>query len=154
MSEGAKPDELRCVIKPYEALTRDELHDIFWLRNVVFVVGQEITAEPEIDGRDPECAHAMLWRGEELIGTARIFADAAPMVVGRVAVRTDLQRGGYGTVMMEHVQRWIGERAAELHAQAHLEAWYARLGWRRVGEVFMEAKIPHVMMEWGPAATE
>lgn len=138
-------------IKPFEALTLRELHDIFWLRNVVFVVGQQITAEPEVDGRDPECEHALYYVGERLVGTARVFHRARPQVVGRVAVHPDAQGEGHGTRMMEHIQAHLGDAPAELHAQAHLEAWYTRLGWRRVGDVFVEAEIPHVMMVWGEA---
>ncbi len=140
--------ELRFDVLHFDDMTARDFHDIAWLRNVVFVVGQKITAEEEIDGRDPECAHARLFLGERLIGTARIFVDESPMVVGRVAVHTDLQRGGYGTRVMEGVQEFLGDRAAELHAQAHLEDWYERLGWERFGDVFEEANIPHVMMRW------
>ena len=143
------PDPRHVDIKPYDELSRDELHDIFMLRNIVFVVGQGITAEPEVDGRDPECEHAMLWEGDRLLGTARIFHREDPQVVGRVAVLTDRQGEGLGTELMEAVQEHIGTARAELHAQAHLEEWYTRLGWERVGEPFEEADIPHVMMKWG-----
>lgn len=138
----------RVEINAYEELTRDELHDVFMLRNIVFVVGQGITAEPEVDGRDPECEHAMLWDGDTLLGTARIFHRETPQVVGRVAVLTSRQGEGLGSILMEAVQAHIGEAAAELHAQAHLEDWYTRLGWKRAGDVFEEAEIPHVMMTW------
>lgn len=138
----------RFEIKAFETLTLHELYEIMHLRDRVFVVGQKITAVSEIDGLDPECEHAMLWRGDALIGTARIFHQRMPRSVGRVAVDTTLQRQGIGSRLMRGVQAHLGEAPAELHAQAHLEAWYARLGWRRVGEVFIEAEIPHVTMVW------
>ena len=136
-------------IKPFEELSLRELHDILWLRNVVFVVGQKITAEPEVDGLDPECEHVMLWSGDRLIGTTRIFHKRDPIIVGRVAIHTEMQRKGLGSVMMKAVQAHLGDRHAELHAQAHLEDWYARLGWVRFGEEYIEAEIPHVSMRWG-----
>lgn len=136
----------RMEIKDFHQLTLQELYDLLVLRNIVFVVGQKITSEPEADGLDDECAHALLYAGDDLIATARLFMSRSPVVVGRVAVHPDHQRGGVGTGLMDHVGRYIGERSAELHAQAHLEAWYTRLGWRRVGEVYMEAEIPHVTM--------
>ena len=135
-------------IKGYADLSRDELHDILRLRCDVFVVGQEITAEPEIDGRDPECAHAMTWRDGQLVGTARIFVDDDPMIIGRVAVTRKRQRQGIGTEMMEAIQDWLGDRTAELHAQSYLEEWYSSLGWERFGDEFIEAEIPHVHMRW------
>lgn len=135
-------------IKNFHDLSLMELHDVFHLRDVVFVVGQKITAVSEIDGEDPKCAHAMLRHNGTLVGTARLFTQNSPIVIGRVAVHTDYQRHGLGTVLMQGLQAWIGDRSAELHAQAHLEPWYARLGWVRYGEVFEEAEIPHVHMRW------
>jgi ElaA protein len=140
--------KVRFDVVPFDELSAHDFHDIAWLRNVVFVVGQKITEEPEIDGRDPECVHARLFEDDRLVGTARIFASADPIVVGRVAVHTDLQRSGLGTQLMLGVQEFIGARRAELHAQAHLEEWYTRLGWERFGEPFDEANISHVMMRW------
>lgn len=136
----------RFEIKPFHLLTLDELYAVMQLRDIVFVVGQKITAASEIDGLDPQCHHAMLWDGDRLVGTARVFADRDPCVVGRVAVHTQRQREGLGTTLMQHVQRWLGTRPAELHAQSHLEGWYASLGWTRHGNEFVEAEIPHVTM--------
>lgn len=133
-------------IKPFAELTLMELYEIMCLRDLVFVVGQKITSEPEVDGRDPDCWHAMLRRDGKLVGTTRVFAEESPKMVGRVAIHPDLQGGGLGTVMMRHVQAWLGDAHAELHAQAHLERWYGSLGWVRFGDVFEEAEIPHVMM--------
>lgn len=136
----------RVELKDFQRLSLQELYDLLVLRNLVFVVGQKITSEPEADGLDNQCAHALLYAGDELIATARIFTHRSPLIVGRVAVHPDHQRTGVGSGMMEHIQRFIGARPAELHAQAHLEAWYTRLGWTRAGDVFMEADIPHVTM--------
>lgn len=142
-------DALSCTIKAFDQLSLLELYQVLHLRDLVFVVGQKITAEPEVDGQDPECEHAMLYSGDALIGTLRIFGQRQPKVIGRVAIHPDWQGRGAGTVMMQAAQARIGSSAAELHAQAHLEAWYTKLGWRRVGEVFIEAEIPHVTMIWG-----
>ncbi len=136
----------RVEIKPFAAMTLDELYKVLWLRDIVFVVGQKITSESEVDGRDPECHHAMLWQDDRVIGTARVFADCDPNIVGRVAIHTDFQRQGLGSELMEHIQTWLTGRPAELHAQAHLEDWYRSLGWTRNSDVFMEAEIPHVTM--------
>lgn len=136
-------------IKAFEELSLDELYEVMVLRNRVFVVGQKITAEPEVDGLDRECEHALLIQDGKLAGTARLFFREEPVKVGRVAVDTDLQGQGLGTILMEGIQEHLGSRRASLHAQAHLEQWYRRLGWKRVGEVFEEAEIPHVKMVWG-----
>lgn len=140
----------KIIIKPYEDLSRDELYEILQLRVLVFVVGQKITDEPEIDGRDPECEHVLM-RNEQgvLVGTARIFARQHPMSVGRVAVHPDFQGLGLGTELMKGVQARLGNAAAELHAQAHLQGWYTSLGWTPHGDIFDEAGIPHIHMLLG-----
>lgn len=137
----------RFEFKHFHELSLDELYEIMWLRNIVFVVGQKITSEPEIDGFDRECVHAMLYVDERLIGTARVFMGRSPVKVGRVAIHIDEQGKGYGTILMRHVQdEVIKGREALLYAQAHLEPWYTSLGWVREGELFVEAEIDHVTM--------
>ena len=140
----------RFVLKAFADLSLRELYEVMVLRNDVFVVGQKITEEAEVDGLDPECHHALLYDGEELVGTARLFWADEPVKVGRVAVARGRQRGGLGTRLMLGVQEALGARRAKLHAQAYLEEWYARLGWERQGEVFDEAGIDHVVMYWKP----
>jgi len=138
--------DLRTQFVAFDQLTLMQLHDIFHLRDIVFVVGQKITEVSEVDGEDPKCHHAMLFHNEQLIGTARVFMNTDPRVVGRVAIHPDFQRRGFGSVLMHFVQEQLNGHEAELHAQAHLESWYSSLGWRREGDVFMEANIPHVHM--------
>ena len=136
-------------ITKFAELDLYRLYRIMCLRDRVFVVGQGITAESELDGRDPDAWHVEAYSGDRLVATARLFVSEDPISVGRIAVDHEIQRTGYGTEMMHWVNDWLGERRAEMHAQAHLEPWYSRLGWMRTGDVFMEADIPHVTMRWG-----
>lgn len=136
-------------VKSFRELDLDELYDLLVLRNLVFVVGQKITAEAEVDGQDRECLHAILRVGGVIVGTARIESKEEYFKVGRVCVTPGRQGEGLGTELMKGIQYFLGEQRAALHAQAHLQAWYERLGWIRVGEEFQEAEIPHVKMRWG-----
>jgi ElaA protein len=133
--------------KAFADLTLLELYELLVLRDLVFVVGQKITAEPEVDGHDPECVH-VLGRDETgaLVATARLFLGKTPVKVGRVAVRTDLQRLGLGRELMRHVHEILGDRPGAMSAQAHLGPWYTSLGWRQIGAVYPEAEIPHIRM--------
>ncbi len=133
--------------KPFAALTLDELYDVLWLRDIVFVVGQGITAESEIDGADRACTHVIGRDASgQVVATARLFLDRTPVKVGRIAVRTDLQRAGRGSQLMAYVNGLLGDRPGIMSAQAHLDAWYTRMGWQRVGDVYEEAHILHVTM--------
>ena len=130
-------------------LSLDQLYDIMCLRDLVFVVGQKVTAVQEVDGEDRGYHHVCGWdEAGALKAYARVSYDETPAKVGRVAVHPDLQRTGLGSQLMGVIQADLGDHPAAMHAQAHLEAWYSGLGWQREGEIFMEAEIPHVFMVW------
>ncbi|MFM8385318.1 MAG: GNAT family N-acetyltransferase [Planctomycetia bacterium] len=135
---------LAFTLRPFGALSLQELHDLVRLREEVFVVGQRITAEAEFDGLDPQ-AHHVLARaaGGGLVATARLFLGSDPVKVGRVAVAVPLQRGGVGTALMGYVHEVLGHRPAVMSAQAHLVGWYRRLGWVPEGDGYDECGIPH-----------
>ena len=136
--------------KPFDDLTLRELYAILHLRDEVFVVGQKITAECEVDGLDPDCTHVFGRAAEgRLVATARLFVGQDPVTVGRVAVANHLQKRGLGTELMRYVHGVLGVRPAAMSAQAHLVPWYGSLGWTPVGDVFIEAEIPHVHMVRG-----
>ena len=144
--------DFRIHIKPFDELSRRELHDVLWLRSRVFVVEQQITEEPEVDGRDPAAHHLMAWCDDQLVGTVRILVERDPVKVGRVAVDRRYRGQGLGSRMMEVVGEFLGSRSAKLHAQGHLEDWYHQLGWRRNGPNFDIVGISHVRMDWPPGA--
>ena len=131
----------------YEELTKDELYALLWLRDRVFVVGQKITAESEIDGDDPANHHLLGYKDGELVAYARLSWDQPVVKVGRVAVDPSQQRGGIGTELMLAVHELLRNRPAKMHAQAYLRRWYESLGWRVTGPLFLEAEIEHYPME-------
>ncbi|MCB1093402.1 MAG: GNAT family N-acetyltransferase, partial [Verrucomicrobiae bacterium] len=54
------------------------------IRRIVFIEEQGVSEALEIDGRDPECVHALARDGSgEVIGTARLLPEGK---IGRVAV--------------------------------------------------------------------
>jgi predicted GNAT family N-acyltransferase len=117
------------------------------VRREVFCEEQGIAEELDFDGSDTACAHvlAITARGDP-VGTGRIAADGTP---GRVAVLKAWRGRGIGTRIMQallDVARARGQSAVSLHAQLDTVAFYEKLGFRRQGEVFIEAGIPHVTM--------
>jgi len=102
----------------------------------------------EQDGRDSECEHALfrLADAKSIIGTARLFFNKDPIMIGRVAVAVAHRKRGYGRLMMMEIQKHIGSRRATIHAQDYIKNFYAELGWRAFGKEFMEANILHISM--------
>ncbi len=135
--------------RAFADLTLQELYEILWLRNLVFVCGQKITAEPEVDGLDPECVHVLADLEGQLVGTARLFMDQQPIKIGRIAVHPQRQGQGLGTQILDYIHELIGDQSAAMSAQAYLHPWYSRLGWQAVGDLYDEAGIPHIWMVRG-----
>lgn len=144
---GALVPAIAFSAKPFDELTLRELYALLWLRDEVFVVGQKITAESEVDGEDPECTHVLGRDADgKIVATARLFLGKSPVKVGRVAVHPRLQGQSVGTQLMRYVNDLIGDRPSAMSAQAHLERFYGLVGWRRIGDVYSEAEIDHVQM--------
>ena len=152
------PKAWRCakppVIKHFRELYEQEREAIFAVRSEVFLNEQRITSVPDRDGVDPDCEHVLVYAGRRIVGTARLqmLSGEGVIKVGRVAVLKNYRDRGIGTKIMHRVQDELCSRglAGVMFAQAHLEDWYARLGWRREGAVFMEAGIEHIKMHYAP----
>jgi ElaA protein len=139
--------------RPFDDLKLRDLYEILWLRDEVFVVGQRITAESEVDGMDPQCVHVYGRLAEpggepygRVVATARLFDHDSEVKVGRIAVAPQLQQKGVGRQLMHYVHTVLGKRAGKMSAQAHLRDWYGGLGWQANSGIYMEADIPHIAM--------
>ena len=67
----------------------------------------------------------------------------------QVAVRPDRQGMGIGTSLVgysETFARSHGFRNMMLHARETVVPFYLRLGYRKVGAMFLEATLPHFEM--------
>jgi ElaA protein len=129
------------------------------LRQDVFTLEQHAD-DADLDGRELEGGTLLMWLEEastraggvvQPIAHLRVLREADGTVrIGRVLVRRDRRRGGYGRRLMMAALARIGEAApgADVHidAQAYLESWYAGMGFETTGPLFLEAGIEHVPM--------
>lgn len=150
-------------VKSFYDLTLDELNEIYLLRGLVFVVGQKITEENEIDRADRQALHFFHAneRGE-VLAYLRLFdlatfsddahpADPGAWTLGRVAVHPDARGTGLGRRLLNEALTWIEEKTEaeriSISAQAYLaEGYYGAAGFEIVGEPYLEAGIEHVHM--------
>ena len=129
-------------------LTLRELYALCRLRVDVFVVEQQCPY-PELDGRDPEPGTEHYWfeQDGEVLALLRVLDDGASRAIGRVATAAGARGRGLAARLMEEVLAHHGGGPLRLSAQAHLEPWYERFGFRRSGEGYVEDGIPHVPMQ-------
>ena len=129
------------------------LYALLRLRTDVFVVEQECPY-PELDGRDAEPGTLHLWVevDGEPVATLRVLEeDGEPAYrIGRVATHRAHRGKGYAAALVEEALARAGEAPVELDAQAYLEQWYARFGFRRTGPDFLEDGIAHLPMRRDP----
>ncbi|MCH7343921.1 GNAT family N-acetyltransferase [Pelomonas sp. CA6] len=139
-----------------EGLGSLEVFELLKLRAMVFVSEQRcIYQDP--DDTDPEAWHL---RGRDAQGRlaayARLYRDArVGPKIGRVLTAPWARGAGQGRALMHQALRdcarlWPGE-AVTLSAQAHLQHFYAALGFAAISEVYDEDGIPHIDMR-RPAA--
>lgn len=132
---------------PVRDLDPVTLYAIMRLRVDVFVVEQEC-AYPELDGRDLEEGAVMLWSEDDGVVTAtvRVLRDDDDRRIGRVATALDARGSGHAGRLMARAVELCAGHTIRLDAQARLEGWYARFGFARSGDDFLEDDILHVPM--------
>ncbi len=126
--------------------------DAIAVRRAVFVDEQDVPEAIEMDGADERATHFVVndtARGEP-VGVARLrVPDETTGKAERVAVLKPYRGEGLGTRLMERVESTARDRGCsrvKLDAQTHVEAFYEKLGYETVSDVFYEAGIPHVRM--------
>jgi len=128
----------------------DELPTCLEIRLEVFVDGQNVPLEEEVDGRDEQCSHFLASEGGKPLATARLrITNAGEARAERVAVLGAARGTGLGLAVMRLLQETAAQRGhgeVVLHAQVAVIPFYERLGYVAEGPVFMDCDIPHRTM--------
>ena len=117
------------------------------IRETVFIVEQAVPVELEWDGLDPLCAHVLAWNASgEAIGTARMQRTGA---IGRMAVVKSWRGRRVGRAILQELLNLAAKQGLSrvtLSAQTHAVGFYEQAGFHVVGELFIDAGIPHRKM--------
>lgn len=140
-------------IKPFKALSLEELYQVLALRNLVFIVEQKCLYE-DIDAMDTRADHIMIWDGDVLVSYARVFTqgiiyqDAA--CIGRVIVKKEFRKFGLGNQIIKQAIAYINQEyqtnSIEIGAQEYLKEFYESHGFRVTSESYLDVGIPHIQM--------
>lgn len=138
----------------FRALGEVRLYAVMALRQRVFVV-EQACAYLDADGRDPDALHLV---GEAPGSAIAAYLRAFPpvdgeAVIGRVVTAPEVRGTGLGRPLMaEGIARvhaaW-GPCPIRIGAQAHLERFYASVGFAVCGPGYDEDGIPHLPMRRG-----
>ena len=134
------------------ATTEEELARCLQIRRVVFIEEQAVPEAEEVDGKDPECLHYLLYNTDgTAIATARVLPKGEAAKIQRVAVLKEARTGGIGSTLMRAMLDDLRQEGryskAILGSQTHAIGFYEKLGFTAHGPEYDDAGIPHRDME-------
>lgn len=147
--QKALPKGYRMIIKPFATLTTKELYEILKARFQVFYTEQGCRYL-DMDDIDYTATHLAIFHKGEVIAYARLFKSKAKgtYTFGRMLT---IDRGqGFGKYMIAQTiaeAERLGAKTLTLHAQTQAVGFYQKFGFNTVGDIFMEADIPHLEMK-------
>ncbi len=143
---------LEITIKTFQELTTKELYDLIQLRVDVFCVEQNCVYQ-DLDGKDEKAIHVIGKKNHRIIAYTRVFKPGdyfKESSIGRVVVRKDERQHKYGYDIMkasiQAVKDYFNETTIKLSAQTYLRKFYNNLGFKEIGEEYLEDGIPHIAM--------
>ena len=145
--------QLEFKIKPFAALSVQELYDVLKLRIEVFVV-EQICIYQDIDGKDQKALHVLGYYGDDLAAYCRLFKagdyfDQAS--IGRVIVAQRFRDKKWGNNLMvaaiDGVKANFNDTNITISAQMYLQKFYESHGFVKTSEMYLEDDIPHIQMK-------
>nr|WP_256534260.1 GNAT family N-acetyltransferase [Lewinella sp. JB7] len=129
------------------------MYEILAVRQEVFVV-EQTCYYLDADGKDQAALHVVGTIDGRLAAYTRVldrgvsYADYAS--IGRVLTASFARGAGLGRPLMEYSREVLyhafGPQSIKISAQAHLQKFYASLGYVGVGDIYDEDGIPHRAM--------
>lgn len=141
-------------LKAFHELSVKELYAILKLRSEVFVVEQNCVYL-DSDGLDEQALHLFTNANEQPVAYCRIIPPGVVYknpVIGRVVVHSAYRNKKIATQLMqcaisETTKRYVNQ-GITLSAQMYLLKFYTSLGFRAVGDSYLEDGIPHIKMNY------
>lgn len=143
---------LEVIIKSFEELTPQELYRVLQLRSEIFVVEQNCVYQ-DMDDKDQKAFHVLGMKNGNIVAYTRIFKQGDYFEyasIGRVMVSQKERQHKYGYDIMntsiEAVNDYFNATKIKIGAQCYLKKFYNNLGFKEVGEEYLEDGIPHIHM--------
>ena len=122
-----------------------------YLRTIIFVQEQECPFADEFNEEDNQAINFIAWNDNLPIAMARYRHIDGTYKIERVCVDRNARGTGAGKKIMRHIIETISSKdntaTFKLSAQDQAIKFYEELGFSAYGEGYIEAGIPHHMME-------
>ena len=122
------------------------------IRHEVFVIGQKVPAELEVDDFEKDAIHYLAFFNNNPVGAARWRITNEGVKLERFAVLGEYRGRGIGSAMVEKILSDIkrdpeaGNLEIYLHAQLDAISLYRKYGFVKYGNMFDEAGLMHYAM--------
>ena len=139
-------------IKVFKIHDSKQLEQAHHIRYEVFVIGQNVPAQEEIDKFESVSTHFLATHQQEPAGAARWRTTPKGIKLERFAVLEQFRGMGIGSALVQAVLDDIYSTKPSdntllyLHAQLGAMALYEKFGFNKVGEIFRECDIEHYEM--------
>lgn len=140
------------IIKEFDELSVQELYDMMYLRQVVFVVEQD-AAYLDADKKDYHSTHVLQYKNDTLVSYARVLAPGisyAEASIGRVVSAPEWRRKKLGRPLMEQCLKVLKDKyqttTCRISAQSYLVPFYSEFGFEVCSEEYLEDGLPHFEM--------
>lgn len=136
-----------------EIINRKDLKTAQEIRYEVFVVGQNVPVEDEIDEFEMDANHYLAFLNNNPVGAARWRITSHGVKLERFAVLA-MHRGlGIGSALVEKIlsdiKKYPEARGKEIYLHAQLDAipLYRKYGFVKYGDMFDESGLMHYAMK-------
>jgi len=121
--------------------------DIIKIRTSVFIDEQGF--KNEFDEIDKTCFHIVLYDNKTPVATCRYFNDGGIFHIGRVAIIKKYRGKHLGKEIMQIAEKEIKSlnvKQIEVSAQVRVKDFYKKLGYKEVGEIYLDEFLEHIRM--------
>ncbi len=126
-----------------------ELEETFNIRKIVFIEGQNVSVDIEMDGLESIGEHFIVYYEDKPIGCARIRTENKIAKLERIAIMKEFRGKGFGKKLTNFLIEYCKQKDIEkikIHSQTYVADFYEKLGFIPVGDTFFEAGIEHIEM--------
>ncbi|HXH74161.1 MAG TPA: GNAT family N-acetyltransferase [Bacteriovoracaceae bacterium] len=128
----------------------EDYDSVLSIRREVFIAEQNVPEDVEIDETEMDSTYFLTFLNDVPAATGRLRVVGQKIKFERIATLKKFRGQGAARDLMNTMFQYAKENYSTLipymHSQADAVGFYEKLGWKKTGESFSEAGIPHHAM--------